>query len=111
MKDNRALPAPFLIVIQLAQMSDDPLPRPGSGANALDEGVIGMGLALFGPLIASQKHPCLLGASMAKEARENQPGRFPLQRQKQVSTTENSDDLQETGLKIVWFLCQVRNIG
>ena len=39
-KDDGALPALFLIVIQLAQVSDDALPRPGLGANAFDEGIV-----------------------------------------------------------------------
>ena len=73
-KDDGALPASFLIVIEFAEMSDDALPRPGIGADALDERVVGMGLALLGPLIASEKHPCLLDTSMAKEARENARG-------------------------------------
>jgi hypothetical protein len=48
---------------------------------------------------------------MAEKAGENQWGRFPLQRQKRVSTTENSRDLQEIRSKIVCFLCQLRKIG
>ena len=46
-KNDGALPAPFLIVIQFAQVSDDALPRPGICANALDESVVGVGLALL----------------------------------------------------------------
>jgi hypothetical protein len=30
--------------------------RPGLGAQTLDEGVVGMGLAVIGAMIASQKH-------------------------------------------------------
>ena len=35
-KDHGALPAAFLIVVQFAQVSHDPLPRSGIGTHALD---------------------------------------------------------------------------
>ena len=66
-KDDRALPAAFLIVIEFAQVSDDALPRAGSGANALDQRIISMRLALLGTMVASEKHPCLQDPSMVKE--------------------------------------------
>jgi hypothetical protein len=65
-ENDGALPTAFLIVIEFAEVSDDALPRTGSGADALDESIVGMGLALFGALIASQKHPRLLGPSMVE---------------------------------------------
>ena len=59
-KDDGALPAAFLIVIEFAQMSDDVLARPGVGAHALDEGIVGVRLAVLGAAVASQKHPASL---------------------------------------------------
>ena len=87
-KDDGALPAPFLIVIEFTQVSDDTLSRPGSGTNALDERVVAVSFTLLGPLVASQKHPCLLGASMVRQPRQKQGARFPLQRQNAPSTTK-----------------------
>ena len=110
-KDDGALPAAFLIVIEFAEMSDDALARPGIGANALDESIVGVGLALFGPLIASEKHPCLLDPSMVKEAGKMQGGRFPLHRQNGVSTTKNTGNSRGKRLKIVEIFLQLRNIG
>ena len=55
-KDNGALPAAFFVVIEIAQMGNNALPRPGIGANAFDEGKVGMHLAILGPAIASEKH-------------------------------------------------------
>ncbi len=55
-KDDGALPASFLVVIELAEVGNDVLARPGLGAYALDEGVVGMGLTVFSPGIASQEH-------------------------------------------------------
>src|ERR1019366_6529085 len=110
-ENDGALPAAFLIVIELAQMRDDALAWPGIGAHALDERVVRVKLAVLGAAIASEKHGDLLDYSMVKEARENQWGRFPLQRQKRVSTTENPRDLQEKASKIACFSYQVRNIG
>jgi len=110
-KDDGALPAQFLIVIEFAQMSNDMLPRPRIGANAFDEGIVGMGLTLLGSLIASQKHPRLLDANMARETTTLQGGRFPLHRQNRLSTTQSPGNVQAASLKIVENLSQVRNIG
>ena len=46
-KDDGALPAAFLVVVEFAQMGDDALPRPGIGANAFDQGVVGVRLAVL----------------------------------------------------------------
>jgi hypothetical protein len=48
---------------------------------------------------------------MAKEAGELQEGRFPLQRQNDVSTTKNTGILQEMGGKIDEILSFVRKLG
>ena len=55
-ESNRLLPAAFLIVVELTEVCDDALPWAGLGANALDEGVVGVDLAGFGAQIASQEH-------------------------------------------------------
>ena len=110
-KDDGALPTAFLIVIEFAEMGDDALARPSIGAYAFDERIVGVGLALFASLIASEKHPCLLGASMVKEARELQGGRFPLQRQNGVSTTKNTGNSRGKEPKIAQTLSQVLNLG
>ncbi len=110
-KDDGALPASFLIVIEFAEVGDDALPGPGIGANALDESVVGMGLALFRPLIASEKHPCLLDPSMVKGTGKMQGGRFPLQRQNGASTTKQPRNSRVERVKIVEIFLQLRNIG
>ena len=55
-KDDRALPASFLVVVEFAEVGDGVLSRPGLGANTLDQGVVGVGLAVLGAVVASQKH-------------------------------------------------------
>ena len=45
--DHGALPAMLLVVVQFAEIGDDMLPRPGLGARALDQGVVGVGLAVL----------------------------------------------------------------
>src|ERR1019366_9856667 len=102
-QNDGALPTAFLVGIEFAQIRHHALAWPRVGANALDEGKVGMDFAILGPTIASEKHRSLLGSSMAEKAGENQWGRFPRQRQKRVSTTENSRDLQEIRSKIVCF--------
>jgi hypothetical protein len=52
-KQDSALPAALLVVVEFAQVGDDPLSRPGFGADAFDQGVIGMRLAVFGAVVAS----------------------------------------------------------
>ena len=54
-----ALPAKFLVVVELSQVSDDALSRSGLGANALDDGVVGVRLAVLGSPMASQEHGSL----------------------------------------------------
>ena len=54
--DDGALPAFLLVVVELAEIGDDVLTRPGIGADALDEGVVGVGLAIFGAGVAAQEH-------------------------------------------------------
>ena len=55
-KHDGALPATFLVVVELTEMGDDPLSRPGLGADAFDESVVGVRLAVLGAVIASQEH-------------------------------------------------------
>src|SRR5271165_5214666 len=52
-KQDGALPAAFLVVVEFPQMGDDPLSWPGLGANAFHQGVVGVCLALFGAAVAS----------------------------------------------------------
>ena len=52
-KHDGALPAAFLVVVEFAQVGDDPLSWPGLGANAFHQGVVGVRLAVFGAAIAS----------------------------------------------------------
>ena len=59
-KDDGALPASFLVVVEFAEVGDDVLARPGLGAHALDQGVVGVGLAVFGAGVAAQEHERLL---------------------------------------------------
>jgi len=56
MKHDGALPAAFLVQVEFAQVGDDPLSWPGLGADALDQGIVGVGLAVFGAVVASQEH-------------------------------------------------------
>jgi len=46
--DDGALPAALLIVVELTEVSDDVLPGPCGGTQALDQGLGGVGLAVFG---------------------------------------------------------------
>src|SRR5262249_27394273 len=94
-EDDGSLPTLFLIVVEFAEVGDDPLAWPGLGTHTLDQREVGVLLAVGGPAVASQKHPCLPRASMAARATGFQGGRFPLQRQKRVSTTQNTGVLQQ----------------
>ena len=60
MEDNGTLPASLLVVVEFAEIGDDLLARPGVGAHALDQGIVGMLLAVFGLVVASEKHGQLL---------------------------------------------------
>ena len=55
-KDDGALPASFLVVVEFAEVGDDVLARPGVGAHALDQGVVGVRLAVLGAGVAAQEH-------------------------------------------------------
>ena len=60
--DHGALPAPLLVVVELAEVGDDVLAGSRLGAHALDQGVIGVGLAVFIAAVAAQEHAGLLTA-------------------------------------------------
>src|SRR5208283_845058 len=51
--DHGALPATLLVVVELTEVGDDLLPGPGRGTHALDQGIVGVGLAVFGPGVAA----------------------------------------------------------
>ena len=55
-KHDGSLPTAFLVVVELAEMGDDALSRSGLGADAFHQGVVGMRLAVFGAVVASQEH-------------------------------------------------------
>ena len=69
-EDDGALPATLLVVVEFAEVGDDVLSRPGLGAHALDQGVVGVGLAVFGPGVASQEHAGLLITRMVRGRHE-----------------------------------------
>ena len=48
-----------LVVVQFAQISDDVLAWPGLGTR-VDQGVVGVGLAVLGASVAAQEHTGLL---------------------------------------------------
>jgi hypothetical protein len=52
-KDDGALPASFLVVVEIAEVGDDLLAGTGGGAHALDQGIVGVLLAVFGPGVAA----------------------------------------------------------
>jgi len=108
---DSALPAPLLRAVEFAEMGDDVLPRPRVGAHALDQREVDVLLAVFGPGVTPEKHPCLQRASMHAKAGPLQEGRFPLQRQNAVSTTQNTGLLRESRAKIVSIFDFVRKLG
>jgi hypothetical protein len=59
-KDDGASPASFLIVVEFAEVGDDVLARACIGTHALDEGVVGVGLAVFGAGVPAEEHRRLL---------------------------------------------------
>ena len=63
-EEDRALPALFLVAVEVAEVSDDALSGTCVGADALDDGEVGMGLAVLGSGIASQEHLGLPAATM-----------------------------------------------
>ena len=77
-KDGRALPAALLVGVEFAQVGDDLLPRPGVGANAFDEGEVGVRLAVLGARVAAEKHPPLPVTEFGPENRLR--AEFPLHR-------------------------------
>ena len=60
--DHGALPATLLVMVELAEVGDDVLAGSRLGAHALDQGVIGVGLAVFIAAVAAQEHAGLLTA-------------------------------------------------
>ena len=56
MEPDGALPATFLIVVKLSEVGDDALSRTGLGANAFNQIVVDVRLAVLGSPIASQEH-------------------------------------------------------
>ena len=59
-EDDSALPASLLVMVEFAQVGDDVLARPRFGAHALDQSVVGVRLAVFGPGVPPQEHGRLL---------------------------------------------------
>ncbi len=57
---DRALPVAFLLVVELTEVGDDALSRTRLGANAFDQSVVEVRLAVLGSAIASQEHSGLL---------------------------------------------------
>jgi hypothetical protein len=62
-ENDGALPAAFLVGVELTQVCDDPLARPGIGAHALDQRVVAVELAVLAAAVAPEKHGRLLGYS------------------------------------------------
>ncbi len=58
--DHGPLPAALLVVVQLAQVGHNVLAWPGLGTRALDQGVVGVGLAVLVASVAAQEHTGLL---------------------------------------------------
>ena len=50
-----ALRTMLLDVVQLAEVGDNVLARPGLGAHALDQSVVGVGLTIFGAGVSAQE--------------------------------------------------------
>src|SRR5262249_58627261 len=67
-KQDGALPAAFLVVVQLAEMGDDSLSWSSVGTDALDQGVVGARLAVSGAVVASQEHDHLPACTSWREA-------------------------------------------
>ena len=92
-EDDGALPAEFLVVVEFAEMGHDVLTWPGLGADALDEGVVGRGLAVLGAGVAAQEHGGLLdvddGQECVVKSRRQAVNRFSLHRSQAISTTKN----------------------
>jgi len=55
-----ALPASLLIVVELPEIGDNVLSRPGLSTCTLDQGVVGVGLAVFVADVTAQEHGGLL---------------------------------------------------
>jgi len=47
-------------MVELAEIGDDTLTWPSIGTDALDQGVVGVGLAILGTGVAAQEHGGLL---------------------------------------------------
>ena len=79
-EDDRALPAAFLIGVEFAQVGNDVLAWPRLGADALDQGEVGVRRAGLGPRVYRRRN-----MPPFPEIAENQPGdrlrtKFPLHR-------------------------------
>ena len=58
------MPTTLLVVVQFAEVGNHVLARPGIGTRALDQGVVGVGLAVFVAGISAQEHAGLLRTRM-----------------------------------------------
>ncbi|MGO9597766.1 MAG: hypothetical protein ACLP7Q_07170 [Isosphaeraceae bacterium] len=47
------MPATLLVVVELTEAGDELLSGPCRGTHALDQGIVGMGLAVFGAGVAA----------------------------------------------------------
>jgi hypothetical protein len=64
-KNDRALPAVLLKVVEFAQVSDDALPASRVGARAFDQRVVRQFFSRHSPCVAPEKHAGLLATTMA----------------------------------------------
>ena len=114
-EDDGALPAAFLVVVEFAEIGDDVLPRPGLGAHALDQGVVGVGLAFLGAGVAAQEHPCLLAADHGQEVRASSRGQVFTTSSRATFHYAKSRGIRAVGRrkagKIDEIFVQVRKIG
>ena len=98
-KDDGALPASFLVVVEFAEVGDDVLARSGFGAHAFDQGVVGVRLTVFGPGVSPQKHKHILSLREQERvftSRGNFVIRSSLHADFGVSTTNYRRSLGET---------------
>ena len=59
-------------MVELTEIGDGVLTRPDIGADALDQGVVGVGLAILGASVAAQEHGGLLVIQNDEAAASNQ---------------------------------------
>ena len=60
--DHGALPPSLFVVVQLAEIGDNVLPRPSLGTKTFDQGVIRVRLAVLVAGVAPQEHAALLNS-------------------------------------------------